>query len=106
MAVIRVPKPPKSAYNPRRPAGTLLQNQVTHLEWAVRPAGARKPAVFQVKPPKTEREAAARIQKLTVKLEQQARADKVRRARHAKAKHAARRTSTRKRRAATRKKSR
>jgi|SRR5882757_6453255 len=69
MAMIPVPKPPKKAYNPRRPAGTLLQNQLTHLEWAVRPAGERKPAALKkIKPAKTEGEAARRIAALTKRL--------------------------------------
>jgi hypothetical protein len=73
MAVISVPKTPKKAYNPRRPAGTLLQNQLRHLEWAVRPAGKRLPKDFeQIKPAKTEAEAAARIGKLTQELQRQA----------------------------------
>jgi len=55
MAVISVPKTPKKAYDPRRPAGTLLQNQIRHLEWAVRPAGKRMPKAFKkIKPAKTE----------------------------------------------------
>ena len=49
MAVIRIPKTPKSAYNPKRPAGTLLQSQLKHLEWAVRPAGQRTAKAFRVK---------------------------------------------------------
>jgi hypothetical protein len=72
MAVISVPKTPKKAYDPRRPAGTLLQNQIRHLEWAVRPAGKRKPKDFKkIKPAKTEAEAAARIAKLTYELQRQ-----------------------------------
>jgi hypothetical protein len=72
MAVIPVPKTPKKAYNPRRPAGTLLQNQILHLEWAVRPAGKRKPKDFEkVKPARSEAEAAARIGKLTLELQRQ-----------------------------------
>jgi hypothetical protein len=72
MAVISVPKTPKKAYDPRRPAGTLLQNQVRHLEWAVRPAGKRMPKAFKkIKPAKTEAEAAARIAKLTLELQRQ-----------------------------------
>ena len=66
MALIPVPKTPKKAYNPRRKPGTLLQNQLCHLEWAVRPAGKRKK--FRPKPARTEAEAAARIAKLTAKL--------------------------------------
>ncbi len=73
MAVISVPKTPKKAYDPRRPAGTLLQNQLRHLEWAVRPAGRRMPKTFnKIKPAKTEAEAAARIEKLTRELQRQA----------------------------------
>ena len=72
MAVISVPKTPKTAYDPRRPAGTLLQTQVRDLEWAVRPAGKRKPKDFEkIKPAKTEAEAAARIAKLTYELQRQ-----------------------------------
>jgi hypothetical protein len=72
MAVISVPKTPKKAYDPRRPAGTLLQNQIRHLEWAVRPAGKRMPKAFKkIKPAKSEGEAAARIAKLTQKLQRQ-----------------------------------
>jgi hypothetical protein len=72
MAVISVPKTPRKAYNPRRPAGTLLQNQLRHLEWAVRPAGKRLPKDFEkIKPARTEAEAAARIETLTLELQRQ-----------------------------------
>ena len=76
MAVIRVPKTPKSAYNPDRPAGTLLQSQLKHLEWAVRPAGARTAKAFRIKPAVTEAEAAARIARLNEELHAQATAPK------------------------------
>ena len=73
MPPIPVPKPPKKAYNPRRPAGTLLQNQLLHLEWAVRPAAQRTPAHFaKIKKAKSEAEAARRIEKLTQELKRQA----------------------------------
>ena len=73
MPPIPVPKPPKKAYNPRRPAGTLLQNQLLHLEWAVRPAAQRMPATFKkIKKAKSEAEAARRIEKLTQELKRQA----------------------------------
>jgi len=72
MASIPVPKPPKKAYNPRRRPGTLLQSQLEHLEWAVRPAGKRKPGKLRVKPARTEAEAAARIARLTERLRRQA----------------------------------
>jgi hypothetical protein len=72
MAPIPVPKPPRKAYNPKRRAGTLLQNQLRHLEWAVRPAAARTHEAFRIKPATTEAEAAARIGKLTQELHRQA----------------------------------
>jgi hypothetical protein len=72
MAVIRVPKTPRKAFDPQRPAGTLLQSQLKHLEWAVRPAAERKGKTFKVKPARTEAEAAARIAKLNAKLHLQA----------------------------------
>ena len=73
MALIPVPKPPKKAYNPRRPAGTLLQTQLQHLEWAVRPAAERVPARFKkIKKANSEAEAARRIEKLTRELKLQA----------------------------------
>jgi hypothetical protein len=76
MAVINVPKTPDKAYNPRRRPGALIQSQLTHLEWAVRPAGERTQGKFHVKPAKTEAEAAARIQKLTQELARQAKASR------------------------------
>jgi hypothetical protein len=77
MAPIRVPKPPRKAYNPRRRPGTLLQSQIKHLEWAIRPAAERTPRTLRIKPARTEAEAAARIEKLTQELHRQATAPKV-----------------------------
>src|SRR6267378_3629996 len=71
MAVISVPKPPSHAYNPNRKPGSLLQRQLEHLEWAVRPAGQRAHGTFQYKPAATEAEAAARIEALTLRLQEQ-----------------------------------
>jgi hypothetical protein len=34
MALIRVPKPPKSAYDPNRPVSSLLKSQIDHLREA------------------------------------------------------------------------
>jgi hypothetical protein len=76
MAVIRVPKPPKRAYHPTRRPGTLLQHQLIHLEWAVRPAAERNPKAFRIKPAKTEAEAARRIGQLTKELHRQAKRSK------------------------------
>ena len=72
MAVIRIPKTPRSAYNPKRPAGTLLQSQLKHLEWAVRPAGQRTAKAFRPKAAYSEAEAAARIATLNQTLQEQA----------------------------------
>lgn len=66
---IKVPRPPKSAYNPQRKPGLLLQSQIRHLEWATRPAAERRQAI--VPKVRTEAEAAARIEQLTLKLRQQ-----------------------------------
>jgi hypothetical protein len=71
MAIIRVPKPPASAYNPERPAGTLLRRQLEHLEWAVRPAAERGPDKLRLTPVVTEADAAARIAALTALLHRQ-----------------------------------
>jgi hypothetical protein len=69
MVVIPVPKPSARSYNPQRRASELLKRQVEHLEWAVRPASQRQPAMLKnIKPPKTEAEAAARIAMLTRQL--------------------------------------
>lgn len=68
MAVIKVGKPPASAFNKNRPASKLLKSQVQHLEWAVRPASRRKPNQLPKISVKTEGQAAARIAELTRQL--------------------------------------
>jgi hypothetical protein len=65
---IKVPRPPKRAFNMDRPASDLLKSQITHLEWATRPAAYRKPGKLRIKKVKTEGEAAARIERLTREL--------------------------------------
>ena len=70
MAAIPVPKTPKTAYNPNRTPGTLLQNQLKHLEWAIRPAAKRR-GKFACTPAKTEAEAADRIEELMLELHRQ-----------------------------------
>ncbi len=72
MADIKVPKPPRKAFNPNRPASDLLTSQVKHLEWAVRHAGERRVG-YSVKKVKTEADAAAQIAKLIPRLESAAR---------------------------------
>ena len=68
MAEIKVPKPPKHAFNPNRPASDLLQAQVKHMEWAIRHAGERRRG-YKVKRIKTEADATARMAKLLPRLE-------------------------------------
>jgi hypothetical protein len=70
MARITVPKPPRSAYNPGRPAGTLLQAQLTHLEWAVRAAGERTGGKRDAPSGITEGQVAERIEQLMAELHQ------------------------------------
>jgi hypothetical protein len=68
MAVIKVPKTPRKAFNTKRRPSRLLQDQIAHLEWAVRPASERKPGDFRPKAARTEGSAAARIAELTNRL--------------------------------------
>jgi hypothetical protein len=67
MATIRMPATPKSAYNPKRPANTLLLTQVRELENAVADAGR----TVRRKKPKTEEQVAAYIRHLNRALHQQ-----------------------------------
>ena len=43
MPVVRVPKTPKSSFNPDRRPSALLLEQIRHLEWAALPAAQRGP---------------------------------------------------------------
>jgi hypothetical protein len=63
MTLIKLPKTPKAAFNPGRPAGALLQAQIEHLEHAV---GL---ATKYVK--RSEGQAAKYIAELTAKLLEQ-----------------------------------
>jgi hypothetical protein len=67
MADIKMPATPRSAYNPRRPANTLLLHQVHELEKAVAEAGR----AVRRKRPKTEAQVAAYISHLNRALHQQ-----------------------------------
>ena len=66
MAVVRVPKTPRKAFNPDRRPSALLLRQIEHLEWAVLPASKRR----NLRHPqiKTESQAAERIAQLTALL--------------------------------------
>jgi len=72
MAVIKVPKTPKKAFNKRRRPSALLLDQIKHLEWAVLPASQRKPGQLPRRKVKTEGQAAERIGQLTQMLLAQA----------------------------------
>lgn len=66
MAVVRVPKTPKSSFNPRRRPSALLLDQVRHLEWAALPAAQRRPGGdLPKRQVATEGAAAERVAQLT-----------------------------------------
>ncbi len=65
MAVIKVPKTPRQAFNKNRRASELLLSQIRHLEWAALPASQRKPHQLPKGAVKTEGQAADRIRQLT-----------------------------------------
>jgi hypothetical protein len=65
MAIIKVPKTPKKAYQPTRKASDLLVKQIEHLEWAALPAAQRKPSQLRKPKVKTEAQAARRVAQLT-----------------------------------------
>ena len=60
MTAIKLPKTPRSAFNPRRPASALLLSQIEHLEQAV----GREPKRVR----RTEGQAARYIAELTAQL--------------------------------------
>jgi len=68
MAVIRVPKPPKRAFDKSRPPSSLLRSQIEHLEWATKPKSRGKVVGGRAKSIRTEGEAAAYIEELTRRL--------------------------------------
>ena len=65
MAIIQVPKPPKSAWNPDRPVSTLLKSQVEHLYEAEKKLPHKYKSQIYINAIKTEGEAADYIQKVT-----------------------------------------
>ena len=65
MAIIEVPTPPKSAWNPDRPVSTLLQSQVEHLFEAERKLPHKYKTQIYINAIKTEGEAAEYIRKVT-----------------------------------------
>src|SRR5262245_24375158 len=74
MAVVKVPKTPKRAFNKQRRPSALLKGQIAHLEWAALPASKRKPGQLPKINVRTEGQAAERIAKLTTLVLEQSRA--------------------------------
>jgi hypothetical protein len=65
MALIRVPKPPRSAYDPDRPVSSLLKSQIDHLREAESKLPLRYRSELYVKAVRTEGEAAEYIREVT-----------------------------------------
>lgn len=65
MALISVPKPPKSAYNPERPATSLLKAHVEHMREAESKLPLKYRSDFYAKAVRTEGEAAEYIRDVT-----------------------------------------
>lgn len=65
MAVIRIPKPSKNAYNPERAVNALLLSQVEHLQHAERRLPLRYRSKIYTHAIRTEGEAAAYNREVT-----------------------------------------
>lgn len=65
MALIPVPKPPKSAYDPDRPMSSLLKSQIEHLREAEGKLPLRYRSEWYIKAIRTEGEAAKYIRDVT-----------------------------------------
>ena len=65
MALIHVPKPPRNAYDPDRPMGSLLKSQVEHLREAESKLPLRYRSEVYIKAVRTEGEAAQYIREVT-----------------------------------------
>ena len=70
MAVIKVPRPPKSAYDPNRPISSLLKMQVDHLCAAEQRLPSRYRSEIYANAIKTEGEAAEYIRLVTEAIQQ------------------------------------
>jgi hypothetical protein len=68
MTVIKVPEPPKSAFNKNRPVSALLKNQILHLHEAELRFPARDQTNIYINHIKTEGQAAQYIRQVTAKL--------------------------------------
>src|ERR1700751_1961419 len=65
MALIHVPKPPKSAYDPDRPISSLLNSQIEHLREAEGKLPLRDRSKVYIKAIRNEGEAAKYIRDFT-----------------------------------------
>jgi hypothetical protein len=68
MAIIKVPAPPKNAFNKNRPISALLKNQIVHLQEAELRFPARQQTNIYINKIKTEGEAADYIRQVTARL--------------------------------------
>jgi hypothetical protein len=68
MAIIPVPKPPRSAWDPNRAVSTLLKSQVEHLYEAERKLPLKYKSQIYINTITTEGEAAEYIQKVTTAI--------------------------------------
>jgi len=68
MAVIKVPKPPQSAFDKNRPVSALLRNQILHLHEVERKFPPSRHSGIYINEIKTEGEAADYIRKVTARL--------------------------------------
>jgi len=81
MTVIKVPKPPKSAYDPGRPVSSLLKMQMEHLLVPEKRLPVRHHSGIYINAIKTEGEAAAYIRAVTEAIhDAHAEAERARRA--------------------------
>jgi hypothetical protein len=65
MTLIRVPRPPKTAWNPDRPVSSLLQTQIEHLHHAEKRLPLRYRSNIYINAIKTERQAARYVRNVT-----------------------------------------
>jgi len=70
MTVIKVPKPPRSVYDPSRPISALLKMQMEHLHDAEKRLPTRYHSEIYINAIKTEGEAAKYIQLVTEGIHQ------------------------------------
>jgi hypothetical protein len=68
MAVIKVPKPPRSAFNKNRPVSALLKNQMLHLHEVEKKFPPAHHSGIYINAIRTEGEAAEYIRRVTARL--------------------------------------